>query len=140
MPRSNSRSQKGRSDWGVLEMARERPIAAAAAAASAAAAGLFLWSKRNQISNQLNNLSDQIGGWTESMMSSSGTSSQTADSADLKTGRANLRTGAGSATGTRADVTGGRPSTGRRARGPRRTSAASATQVIESGNQAGDNR
>jgi hypothetical protein len=134
MPRRNSRSQKGRSDWGVLEMARERPIAAAAAAASAAAAGLFLWSKRNQISNQLNNLSDQIGGWTESMMSSSGTSSQTGDNPDLKTGRANLRTGAASASGTR-----GRPSTSKRARGPGRTSAVSAAQTSEPGDQAGDN-
>jgi hypothetical protein len=138
MPRSNSRSQKGRSDRGVLEMARERPIAAAAAAASAAVAGLFLWSKRNQISNQLNNLSDQIGGWTESMMSSSGTSSETGDRTDLKTGRANLRTGAGSPSGTRTDAR-GRTSTSRRARGPRRTSAAGAAQATESGGPASDN-
>jgi hypothetical protein len=73
MPRNNSRGGRnnnpsGRnqySDWGVMEMARERPFAAAAAAAGAAAAGLFLWSKRAQISNQLSNLSDQIGEWTE---------------------------------------------------------------------------
>ena len=74
MPRSNrsggrNNNPTGRnqySDWGVMEMARERPIAAAAAAAGAAAAGLFLWSKRAQISNQLSNLSDQIGEWTSS--------------------------------------------------------------------------
>ena len=61
MARNNSRGGRnnnpsGRnqySDWGVMEMARERPFAAAAAAAGAAAAGLFLWSKRTQISNQL---------------------------------------------------------------------------------------
>src|SRR5215208_6863384 len=72
MPRNNSRGGRnnnpaGRnqySDWGVMEMARERPIAAAAAAAGAAAAGLFLWSRRAQISDQLGNLSDQIGEWT----------------------------------------------------------------------------
>ena len=72
MPRSNSRGGRnnnpsGRnqySDWGVMELARERPIAAAAAAAGAAAAGLFLWSSRSQISHQLSNLSDQIGEWT----------------------------------------------------------------------------
>jgi hypothetical protein len=52
-----------------MDVARERPIAAAAAAAGAAAAGLFLWSKRNQISQQLSNLSDQISEWTESMSS-----------------------------------------------------------------------
>ena len=49
------------SDWGVVDIARERPFAAAAAAAGAAAAGLCLWSRRAQISNQLSNLSDQIG-------------------------------------------------------------------------------
>jgi hypothetical protein len=77
MPKSNRRGGRnnnpsGRnqySDWGVMEMARERPIAAAAAAAGAAAAGLFLWSRRAQISNQLSNLSDQIGEWTEGMRS-----------------------------------------------------------------------
>ena len=75
MARSNSRGGRnnnpsGRnqySDWGVMDMARERPFAAAAAAAGAAAAGLFLWSKRTQISNQLSSLSDQISEWREGM-------------------------------------------------------------------------
>ena len=78
MPRGNNpggrnNNPTGRnqySDWGVMEMARERPFAAAAAAAGAAAAGLFLWSKRAQISDQLSNLSDQIGEWREGMGSS----------------------------------------------------------------------
>lgn len=73
MPRNSNRRGRnnnptGRnqySDWGVMEMVRERPIAAAAAAASAAAAGLFLWSKRTQISDQLSNLSDQFADWRE---------------------------------------------------------------------------
>jgi hypothetical protein len=72
MPRNNrggrNNNPTGRnqySDWGVMELARERPFAAAAAAAGAAAAGLFLWSKRAQISNQLSSLSDQIGEWTD---------------------------------------------------------------------------
>ena len=68
--RSRSNSSRSSNDWGVTEMVRERPVAAAAAAAGAAAAGLFLWSKRAQISNQLSNLSDQIGEWTENMGSS----------------------------------------------------------------------
>ena len=71
MPRSNNRGGRnnnptGRnqySDWGLMEMARERPITAAAVAAGTAAAGLFLWSKRAQISDQLTNLSDQISEW-----------------------------------------------------------------------------
>jgi hypothetical protein len=53
------------SDWGVMEMARDRPMAAAAVAAGAAAAGLFLWSKRAQISDQLSSLSDQFSEWRE---------------------------------------------------------------------------
>ena len=75
MPTSSSRGRRnpsGRnqhSDWGVVEMAREHPAAAAAAAAGAAAAGLFLWSKRAQISEQLGHLSDQFGEWRESMRS-----------------------------------------------------------------------
>ena len=75
MPRSSSRGGRnpsGRnqySDWGVMEMARERPVAAAAAAAGAAAAGLFLWSKRAQISDQLGHLTEQFGEWKDSMRS-----------------------------------------------------------------------
>lgn len=70
--RSRNNNPSGRnqySSWGVMEMARERPVAAAAAAAGAAAAGLFLWSKRAQISEQLSSLSDQIGDWTQNLSS-----------------------------------------------------------------------
>ena len=73
MPRNKTRGRHnnptGRnqySDWGVIEMVKERPLAATAAAASAAAAGLFLWSKRTQISDRLNSLSDQFSGWRDS--------------------------------------------------------------------------
>ena len=92
MARNNSRSSsnrggsnRGRSDrggnnnptgrnqysGGVMDMARDRPMAAAAVAAGAAAAGLFLWTKRAQISDQISNLSDQIGEWREGMGSGS---------------------------------------------------------------------
>ena len=80
MPRTNGRGGRnnnpsGRNQYssGVMDMVRERPVAAAAAAAGAAAAGLFLWSKRTQITNQLSNLSDQIGEWTSSVGSTSDT-------------------------------------------------------------------
>jgi hypothetical protein len=53
-------------DWDVMEMARERPVAAAAVAAGAAVTGLFLWSRRAQIRNRLDNLSDQISEWSHS--------------------------------------------------------------------------
>jgi hypothetical protein len=52
--------------WDVVEMARDRPVAAAAVAASAAATGLFLWSRRAQIRDKLDNLSDQISEWSRS--------------------------------------------------------------------------
>ena len=72
MPRNNQRGRNnnnpsGRnqysSDW--MDTVRERPMASAAAAAAAVGAGVFLWSKRNQISDQLGRLSDQISDWTE---------------------------------------------------------------------------
>ena len=92
MPRNGNRGGRnnnpsGRnqySDGGVMEMARERPVAAAAAAVGAAAAGLFLWSKRTQISDQLSGLSDQIGEWTHNMRSGDD-SGQTDDTAGLAT-------------------------------------------------------
>ena len=62
MAKRNDR-KRSRSN-GVLEMARERPVAAVAAAAGAAAAGLFLWSRRTQISDQLGQISEQIGEWS----------------------------------------------------------------------------
>ena len=61
-----NRSRSNRDDWGVKELARERPLAAAAAT------GLFLWSKRAQISQQLSGLSDQIGAWSQISGDSSG--------------------------------------------------------------------
>ena len=104
MPRSNSRGGRnnnpsGRnqySDWGVMDMVRDRPVAAAAAAAGAAAAGLFLWSKRSLISNQLSNLSEQIGDWTDSMRSGDESSGMMDDTAGLTTAQPTKRSGAGS--------------------------------------------
>jgi hypothetical protein len=75
MPRNNQRGRNnnpsGRnqysSDW--MDTVRERPMASAAAAAAAVGAGVFLWSKRNQISDQISSLSDQISGWAGDMRS-----------------------------------------------------------------------
>jgi hypothetical protein len=91
MARSNNRGGRNNnptghnqySDWGVMDLARERPLAAAAAAAGAAAAGLFLWSKRAQISNQLSGLSDQIGEWTQNRNWDEGGSGASDDTAGL---------------------------------------------------------
>jgi hypothetical protein len=111
MPRNNNRGGRnnnptGRnqySDWGVMEMARERPIAAAAAAAGAAAAGLFLWSKRSAISQQLSNLSDQFGEWSEG--SGRGDSFAMDDTAGLTTPTKRSGAGSRSASGTRSATT-----------------------------------
>jgi hypothetical protein len=71
--RNNNPSGRNQySSWGVMEMARGRPVAAAAATVGAAAAGLFLWSKRAQISEQLSSLSNQIGEWREGLPSGDG--------------------------------------------------------------------
>jgi len=107
MPRNNNRGGRnnnptGRnqySDWGVMEMARERPLAAAAAAAGAAAAGLFLWSKRSQISNQLSSLSDQIGDWRQNSPSGEfdDTAGLTTTGSSRTAGRGMSETGGGNA-------------------------------------------
>jgi hypothetical protein len=93
------------SDWGVVEMARERPFAAAAAAVGAATAGLFLWSKRTQISDQLNNLTDQFGEWK----ASSGDGGMIDDTAGLAASRQNA--------GRSTQTSGGKASSGAGSRG-----------------------
>jgi hypothetical protein len=71
--RSRNNNPSGRnqysSDW--MSTVKERPIAAAAVAAASVGAGVFLWSKRNALSEQMSNLSSQISDWTESMRSGS---------------------------------------------------------------------
>ena len=124
MARSNGRSGRnnnpsGRnqySDWGVMDMVRERPVAAAAAVASAAAAGLFLWSKRTRISEQLSSLSDQIGEWSLGMGSNDGTGGTTTTTPS----------GPGSSTGSER----GTGETGRGRASPGRSSAGSGGTAI----------
>ena len=49
----------------MMSGARDNPLAAAAAIGGAVAAGVFLWSRRNQISDQIGSLSDQFSEWRE---------------------------------------------------------------------------
>jgi hypothetical protein len=120
MPRSNNRGGQnnnpvGRnqySDGGVMDLVRERPVAAAAAAAGAAAAGLFLWSRRTQISNQLSSLSEQIGEWTQSMTSGDSSSFSADDTASLTSGQSGLRSSTSSQSGM-SETGGGNASLGR---------------------------
>ena len=123
--RNNNPSGRNQySDWGVMDMVRERPVAAAAAAAGAAAAGLFLWSKRTQITNQLSSLSDQIGEWTSNMGSG--------DDADetTRTAQSGLR-GSTSETGssdTSLSRSSGAAGSGGKSSGSGRTRSAAATE------------
>ena len=144
MPTTNSRGGRnnnpsGRnqySDWGMMSMVRDRPVAAAAAAAGAAAAGLFLWSRRSQISNQLSNLSDQIGDWTDTMKSGGSSSGMMDDTAGLTTSPATKRPGAGSraASGKRAaTISRGRTNTTGRKRGMSETGGGNPSLGAHSG-------
>ncbi|MEO6361233.1 MAG: hypothetical protein ABIO43_11775 [Sphingomicrobium sp.] len=69
--RSRNNNPEGRNQYsnGWTDSVRDRPMTTAAVAAAAVGAGVFLWSKRDQISNQLTQLSEQIGQWTDSMQS-----------------------------------------------------------------------
>ena len=64
--RGRNNTPEGRNQYsGVMGTARENPLAAAAAVGGAVAAGVFLWSRRNQITDQISNLSDQISEWRD---------------------------------------------------------------------------
>lgn len=80
--RNNNPTGRNQYSGGVLDMARERPFTAAAVTAGAAAAGLFLWSKRTQISDQISNLSDQVSEWSQNMRSGEGSAFFGGDSRD----------------------------------------------------------
>ena len=60
--RGRNNNPEGRNQYsGMMSTARDNPIATAAAVGGAVAAGVFLWSRRSQISDQISNLSDQMG-------------------------------------------------------------------------------
>jgi hypothetical protein len=76
--RGRNNNPEGHNQYsGLTGRARENPIAAAAAVGGAVAAGVFLWSRRNQISDQIGNLSEQISEWRDSFMSGSDEESTT---------------------------------------------------------------
>jgi hypothetical protein len=76
--RGRNNNPEGRNQYsGLMGSARENPLAAAAAVGGAVAAGVFLWSRRNQISDQIGNLSDQISDWRDGWSSESDFSDET---------------------------------------------------------------
>ncbi|MEU4418953.1 hypothetical protein, partial [Nocardia salmonicida] len=61
---------EGRNQYsGMIGTARANPLSTAAAVGGAVAAGVFLWSRRNQISDEIGNLADQVSEWREGMQS-----------------------------------------------------------------------
>ena len=132
MPRKNDRGGSRSDDSmfsGWSDTARERPLATAAVAAAAVGAGVFLWNRRNQISDQLSNLSDQISDWTENlrspaegeleMIGTGSSSSLTAGSARRTSTGTRGTTGGTRTTGSRS--TSGTTGRGRTAPAPRST-------------------
>src|SRR5690349_1651967 len=65
---SRNNNPEGRNQYsGMMSSARDNPLATAVTVGGAVAAGLFLWSRRNQISDQIGSLADQISEWREGM-------------------------------------------------------------------------
>jgi hypothetical protein len=142
MARNNQRGRRnnnpeGRNQYSSswMDSARERPMAAAATAAAAVGAGVFLWSRRNQITDQLSNLSDQISEWTSNMQSGSDQSGEfeTADAgggttSSAATGSTSSRTSR--STGSRPTSTGG---SNRSTRGMSETGGGNASLGAHSG-------
>ena len=62
------------SQW--AQTAKDNPLRTAAVAAGTVAAGVFLWSKRNEISDQISSLSDQITDWANEMRGGEGGNSR----------------------------------------------------------------
>jgi hypothetical protein len=109
---SNNNNPSGKNQYsnGWMDTARDRPMATAAAAAAAVGAGVFLWSRRNQISDQLSNLSDQVSGWREGMQSSdSASTGNSSMSSGSSTGSGSSR-GTGSTSSRRSGTKSGRGS------------------------------
>jgi hypothetical protein len=70
--RNNNPQGHNQYDRGWVDTAKDRPMATAAAAAAAVGAGVFLWSRRNQITDQISHLSDQISDWRSGMSTDDG--------------------------------------------------------------------
>jgi hypothetical protein len=78
-------------DW--MDTVRDAPVKSAAAAAAAVGAGVFLWSRRNEISGKLSQLSDQISDWAEDMRSNMPSKSDAGMAMSETTGSSRSRTG-----------------------------------------------
>ena len=89
--RNNNPEGKNQYSSGWMDSARDNPLTTAAAVGGAVAAGVFLWSRRNQISDQISNLSDQISEWREGSSTDFGTDSDTATESFIASPSSNRR-------------------------------------------------
>lgn len=85
---------EGRNQYsGMMGTARGNPIATAAAVGGAVAAGVFLWSRRNQISDQIAKLADQISEWREGSVSEGAAGAEDGTSSEGFVAASGSRTG-----------------------------------------------
>ena len=129
----NNRGNRGERSAFSFDSARDNPLATAAAVGGAVAAGVFLWSRRNQITDQINSLGEQISEWREGMRSPgtdsefefAGTESEFTASASPSTSTRGL-TGKSRRTAGLSETGGGNANLGRRGGGGgKRTTASS---------------
>ncbi|MFP5329470.1 MAG: hypothetical protein ACLGHC_04965 [Alphaproteobacteria bacterium] len=104
---NNPEGRNQYSSGGWMDTAKEKPFTTAAAAAAAVGAGVFLWSKRNQISGQISRLSEQITDWADEMRSGTASEFEMAEgSSNPGNGSARMSSGksGGSSTGSRSST------------------------------------
>jgi hypothetical protein len=87
---------EGRNQYsGMANTARDNPLVTAAAVGGAVAAGVFLWSRRNEISDKIANLADQISEWREGMGSEDDFAAEDTTSGETFMRSSGSRTGGG---------------------------------------------
>ena len=134
----NNNNAEGRNQYsnGWMDTAKDKPFTTAAAAAAAVGAGVFLWSRRNQISDQINNLSGQLYDWADEMRASSGRELALTDgpneSSAIESSRATAAR-SGRSSGTKRRSTSKRSSTARTTRGMSETGGGNASLGAHTG-------
>ena len=130
----NNNNADGRNQYngGWMDSARDKPFTTAAAAAAAVGAGVFLWSRRYQISDQISNLSEQIGDWSHSMRSNRREDGEELALAEADTGTFESASRKSAASGNRGSAS-RKSSSGRSARGMSETGGGNASLGAHSG-------
>jgi hypothetical protein len=126
----NNNNAEGHNQYSnsFMDSARDKPFTTAAAAAAAMGAGVFLWSNRNRITDQIGRLSDQITDWADDMRSKSGANS----SPELETLGASNQSSTGQARGSKSRSSSSR-STGANGLGMSETGGGNASLGAQTG-------